>query len=46
MAKGVQRQIVLTKAQYVWITEQAKKLGVSEAEIIRRAVDEVRVKRG
>ena len=42
--QGIQRQIVLTKPQAAWIDAQAKKLGVSAAEVIRRAIDEVRTK--
>lgn len=42
--KGIQRQIVLTASQHSWIVKQAAKLGITEAEVIRRAVDEVRTK--
>ena len=44
MTRGVQRQIVLTASQHSWITKQAVKLGITEAEVIRRAIDEVRSK--
>lgn len=42
--KGVQRQITITASQHKWIQAQAKKLGISEGEVIRRAIDEVRSK--
>lgn len=42
--KGIQRQIVLTTSQHAWIVKQAAKLGITEAEVIRRAIDEVRTK--
>jgi len=44
MTAGIQRGIVLTKSQHKWIMTQAIKLGITEAEVIRRAIDEVRSK--
>lgn len=44
MTRGIQRQIVITASQHKWITSQASKLGITEAEVIRRAIDEVRSK--
>lgn len=40
--QGIQRQIVLTKPQVAWIEARAKKLGISQAEVIRRTIDEIR----
>jgi hypothetical protein len=44
MTKGIQRQIVITASQHAWILKQATKFGITEAEVIRRAIDEVRSK--
>ena len=44
MVAGIQRQIVLTASQHKWIAAQSAKLGITEAEVIRRAIDEVRSK--
>ena len=46
MAQGIQRSVVLTEPQRKWIIAEAKRLGISDAEVIRRAIDEVRAKRG
>ena len=40
--QGIQRGVVFTKPQMAWIKAQAKELGVSIAEVVRRAIDEVR----
>ena len=44
MVAGIQRGVVLTASQHKWIVSQAAKLGITEAEVIRRAIDEVRSK--
>jgi hypothetical protein len=40
--KTMQRSIVFTKAQMHWIIAEAKRLGVTISEIVRRIVDEKR----
>jgi len=36
---SVRRQLVLTRAQYDYLRAEAKRLGVSVAEVVRRIVD-------
>lgn len=38
----MQRSIVFTKKQMAWLEARAKELGISIAEVVRRAVDEKR----
>lgn len=38
----IQRSIVFTKPQMVWLKAEAKRLGVSLSEVIRRIVDAAR----
>jgi hypothetical protein len=35
----IQRSIVLTKPQLAWLKSEAKRLGISIAEVIRRIID-------
>lgn len=44
MPVGIQRSVVFTAPQYKWVIAQAAKLGITEAEVVRRAIDEVRMK--
>jgi hypothetical protein len=43
--KTQQRSVVFTKPQLAFLKEEAKRLGVSIAEVIRRIVDEYRSNR-
>lgn len=38
----IQRSIVFTRPQMQWLKEEARRLGVSFAEVIRRIVDKER----
>lgn len=38
----IQRSIVFTKPQMAWLKQQADKLGITVAELIRRIIDEKR----
>ena len=38
----MQRSVVFTVKQMVWLEKQAKELGLSIAEVVRRIVDEKR----
>lgn len=42
----IQRSVVFTKPQMVWLEKESEKLGISISDLIRRAIDEVRTKRG
>lgn len=37
-----QRSVVFTKPQWAWVEKEAKRLGVSFSEVIRRIVDKER----
>lgn len=38
----LQRSIVFTKPQWAWVEKEAKRLGISFSEVVRRAIDRVR----
>jgi hypothetical protein len=38
----IQRSIVFTKPQFAWLKAEAKRLGISFSEVIRRIVDKER----
>ena len=40
----IQRSVVFTKPQMEWLEKQSDKLGISIAELIRRSLDEVRMR--